>query len=74
MKRDTRLFSDDFKLEMSGEELEYDTSHIYTGQIYGQTHACAHEINTFIQQEHVKLIKSDRKDINNVTKDYMLFF
>ncbi|XP_051716047.1 disintegrin and metalloproteinase domain-containing protein 10-like isoform X1 [Ctenopharyngodon idella] len=42
MKRDTRLFSDDFKLEMSGEELEYDTSHIYTGQIYGEHGTLTH--------------------------------
>jgi len=27
------------------------------------------EINTFIQQGHIKLIKSDSKDIYNVTKD-----
>uniref|UniRef100_A0A8C2HIF3 Disintegrin and metalloproteinase domain-containing protein 10 n=1 Tax=Cyprinus carpio TaxID=7962 RepID=A0A8C2HIF3_CYPCA len=38
MKRDTRLFSDDFKLEMSGQELDYDTSHIYTGEIYDYPH------------------------------------
>uniref|UniRef100_A0A8C2FEG3 Peptidase M12B propeptide domain-containing protein n=1 Tax=Cyprinus carpio TaxID=7962 RepID=A0A8C2FEG3_CYPCA len=36
MKRDTRLFSEDFKLEMSGEQLDYDTSHIYTGELYGE--------------------------------------
>lgn len=36
MKRDTRLFSEDFKLEMSGQEMDYDTSHIYTGEIYGE--------------------------------------
>lgn len=66
MKRDTRLFSDDFKLEMSGEELEYDTSHIYTGQIYGQR---SHETNPFIQQGRVKLIQSDSTDNSNVTTD-----
>ncbi len=28
-----------------------------------------HEINTFFQQGCIKLIKSDSKDISNVTKD-----
>ncbi|KAG1929652.1 disintegrin and metalloproteinase domain-containing protein 10-like [Pimephales promelas] len=42
MKRDTRLFSEDFKLEMSGGELEYDTSHIYTGEIYGEQGTLTH--------------------------------
>ncbi len=28
--------------------------------------------NTFIYQEHVKLLKSDSKDIYNVTKDFYL--
>lgn len=30
------LFSDDFKLEISNQVLDYDTSHIYTGHIYGK--------------------------------------
>ncbi len=30
------------------------------------------EINTFIQQGCIKLIKSDNKNINNVTKDFYL--
>uniref|UniRef100_A0A672QFM8 Disintegrin and metalloproteinase domain-containing protein 10 n=1 Tax=Sinocyclocheilus grahami TaxID=75366 RepID=A0A672QFM8_SINGR len=38
MKRDSRLFSDGFKLEMSGEQLDYDTSHIYTGELYEYPH------------------------------------
>uniref|UniRef100_A0AAY4B2I6 Disintegrin and metalloproteinase domain-containing protein 10 n=1 Tax=Denticeps clupeoides TaxID=299321 RepID=A0AAY4B2I6_9TELE len=38
MKRDTKLFSHDFKLDMSGEETDYDTSHIYTGEIYEYPH------------------------------------
>uniref|UniRef100_A0A672L599 Disintegrin and metalloproteinase domain-containing protein 10 n=1 Tax=Sinocyclocheilus grahami TaxID=75366 RepID=A0A672L599_SINGR len=42
MKRDTRLFSDGFKLEMSGQELDYDTSHIYTGEIYGEQGSLTH--------------------------------
>lgn len=37
MKRDTTLFAQDLKLEVSGEEIPYDTSHIYTGEIYGET-------------------------------------
>lgn len=36
MKRDTKLFSEDFKLDISGEEMAYDTSHIYTGEIFGK--------------------------------------
>lgn len=36
MKRDTSLFSDDFKVEISNQVIDYDTSHIYTGQIYGK--------------------------------------
>lgn len=36
MKRDTSLFSPDLKVEVSGEEIPYDTSHIYTGEIYGE--------------------------------------
>lgn len=37
MKRDTSIFSPDFKLEMSGTETDYDTSHIYIGEIYGES-------------------------------------
>lgn len=36
MKRDTSLFSDEFKVETSDKVLDYDTSHIYTGHIYGK--------------------------------------
>lgn len=36
MKRDTSLFAPDLKVEVSGEEIPYDTSHIYTGEIYGK--------------------------------------
>lgn len=37
MKRDTTLFSQDLKVEVSGEEIPFDTSHIYTGEIFGKT-------------------------------------
>lgn len=37
MKRDTTLFSPDLKVDVSGEEIPYDTSHIYTGEIFGKT-------------------------------------
>lgn len=42
MKRDTTLFAQDLKVDVSGEEIPYDTSHIYTGEIFGTTgfHAC----------------------------------
>ncbi|KAJ8391599.1 hypothetical protein AAFF_G00087400, partial [Aldrovandia affinis] len=42
MKRDTTMFAQDFKLEMSGEETPYDTSHIYTGEIYGEKGSLSH--------------------------------
>ncbi|XP_061482059.1 disintegrin and metalloproteinase domain-containing protein 10-like [Rhineura floridana] len=42
MKRDMSLFSDDFKLEMSDKVLDYDTSHIYTGHIYGEQGSFSH--------------------------------
>lgn len=35
MKRDTQLFAEDLKVDVSGEEIPYDTSHIYTGELYG---------------------------------------
>lgn len=37
MKRDSTLFAQDLKVDVSGEEVPYDTSHIYTGEIYGKT-------------------------------------
>lgn len=42
MRRDTRLFADDFKLEVSGQEMDYDTSHIYSGEIYGEQGTLTH--------------------------------
>uniref|UniRef100_V9KFZ3 Disintegrin and metalloproteinase domain-containing protein 10 n=3 Tax=Callorhinchus milii TaxID=7868 RepID=V9KFZ3_CALMI len=42
MKRDTSLFTDDFILEESGEKINYDTSHIYTGEIYGEKGSLSH--------------------------------
>ncbi|XP_064192462.1 disintegrin and metalloproteinase domain-containing protein 10-like isoform X2 [Anguilla rostrata] len=42
MKRDTTLFSQDFKVEMSGEEMHYDTSHIYTGELFGEQGSLSH--------------------------------
>uniref|UniRef100_A0A669BRN1 Disintegrin and metalloproteinase domain-containing protein 10 n=1 Tax=Oreochromis niloticus TaxID=8128 RepID=A0A669BRN1_ORENI len=38
MKRDTTLFSPDLKIDISGEEIPYDTSHIYTGEIFDYPH------------------------------------
>uniref|UniRef100_A0A674E9W4 Disintegrin and metalloproteinase domain-containing protein 10 n=1 Tax=Salmo trutta TaxID=8032 RepID=A0A674E9W4_SALTR len=38
MKRDTGLFAEDLKVDMGGQEVIYDTSHIYTGQIYDYPH------------------------------------
>lgn len=42
MKRDTSLFSDEFKVETSNKVLDYDTSHIYTGHIYGEEGSFSH--------------------------------
>ncbi|XP_069723000.1 disintegrin and metalloproteinase domain-containing protein 10 [Phaenicophaeus curvirostris] len=42
MKRDTSLFSDDFKVEISNQVIDYDTSHIYTGHIYGEQGSLTH--------------------------------
>ncbi|XP_060770598.1 disintegrin and metalloproteinase domain-containing protein 10-like [Neoarius graeffei] len=42
MRRDARLFSEDFKLDVSGEEMAYDTSHIYTGELYGEQGSLTH--------------------------------
>ncbi|XP_035379510.1 LOW QUALITY PROTEIN: disintegrin and metalloproteinase domain-containing protein 10-like [Electrophorus electricus] len=42
MKRDTQLFAEDFKLDVSGEETDYDTSHIYTGELYGEQGSMSH--------------------------------
>ncbi len=44
---------------------------IYSTQKFGVNEGFFKE-NTFIQQEHIKLIKSDSNNINSVTKD--LFF
>uniref|UniRef100_A0A3Q2EAC8 Peptidase M12B propeptide domain-containing protein n=1 Tax=Cyprinodon variegatus TaxID=28743 RepID=A0A3Q2EAC8_CYPVA len=58
MKRDTTLFSPDLKVEVSGEEIPYDTSHIYTGEIYGEKGTLTHgsvvdgKFEGFIQSYH----------------------
>uniref|UniRef100_A0A667X660 Disintegrin and metalloproteinase domain-containing protein 10 n=1 Tax=Myripristis murdjan TaxID=586833 RepID=A0A667X660_9TELE len=38
MKRETTLFAQDLKVDVSGEEIPYDTSHIYTGEVYDYPH------------------------------------
>uniref|UniRef100_A0A7N8YB48 Disintegrin and metalloproteinase domain-containing protein 10 n=1 Tax=Mastacembelus armatus TaxID=205130 RepID=A0A7N8YB48_9TELE len=58
MKRDTTLFAQDLKVEVSGEEIPYDTSHIYTGEIYGEKGTLTHgsivdgKFEGFIQSYH----------------------
>lgn len=37
MKRDTTLFSPDLIIDVSGEERSVDTSHIYSGEIFGRS-------------------------------------
>ncbi|XP_077084696.1 disintegrin and metalloproteinase domain-containing protein 10 isoform X2 [Siphateles boraxobius] len=58
MKRDTSLFSPDLKVEVSGEEIPYDTSHIYIGEIYGEKGTLTHgsivdgKFEGFIKSHH----------------------
>uniref|UniRef100_A0A672GHP2 Disintegrin and metalloproteinase domain-containing protein 10 n=1 Tax=Salarias fasciatus TaxID=181472 RepID=A0A672GHP2_SALFA len=42
LKRDTSLFSPDLVIEVSGEEAPVDTSHIYTGEIFGEKDTLTH--------------------------------
>uniref|UniRef100_A0A8C3AW96 Disintegrin and metalloproteinase domain-containing protein 10 n=1 Tax=Cyclopterus lumpus TaxID=8103 RepID=A0A8C3AW96_CYCLU len=42
MKRDTTLFSPDLIIEVSGEEAPIDTSHIYSGEIFGEKGTLTH--------------------------------
>uniref|UniRef100_A0A8C5D1B1 Disintegrin and metalloproteinase domain-containing protein 10 n=1 Tax=Gadus morhua TaxID=8049 RepID=A0A8C5D1B1_GADMO len=42
MKRDTKLFSPDVVIEVSGVEEPVDTSHIYTGEIFGEKGTLTH--------------------------------
>uniref|UniRef100_UPI003AAEF8F3 disintegrin and metalloproteinase domain-containing protein 10 n=1 Tax=Centroberyx gerrardi TaxID=166262 RepID=UPI003AAEF8F3 len=42
MKRDTTLFSPDLIIEVSGEKTPVDTSHIYTGEIFGERGTLTH--------------------------------
>lgn len=42
MRRDTTLFSPDVIIEVSGEESPIDTSHIYSGEIFGEKDTLTH--------------------------------
>ncbi|XP_062328062.1 disintegrin and metalloproteinase domain-containing protein 10 [Osmerus eperlanus] len=42
MRRDTSLFSPDLVVDVSGEEAPYDTSHIYSGEIFGEKGTLTH--------------------------------
>ncbi|XP_054468570.1 disintegrin and metalloproteinase domain-containing protein 10 [Anoplopoma fimbria] len=42
MKTDTTLFSPDLIIEVSGEEIPVDTSHIYSGEIFGEKGTLTH--------------------------------
>ena len=42
MKRDTSLFSPDLIIEVSGDESPVDTSHIYSGEIFGEKGTLTH--------------------------------
>ncbi|XP_022056523.1 disintegrin and metalloproteinase domain-containing protein 10 [Acanthochromis polyacanthus] len=42
LKRDTNLFSPDLVIEVSGEEIPIDTSHIYSGEIFGEKGTLTH--------------------------------
>uniref|UniRef100_A0A667WVP0 Disintegrin and metalloproteinase domain-containing protein 10 n=1 Tax=Myripristis murdjan TaxID=586833 RepID=A0A667WVP0_9TELE len=58
MKRETTLFAQDLKVDVSGEEIPYDTSHIYTGEVYGEKGTVTHgsvvdgKFEGFIQTYH----------------------
>ncbi len=47
-------------------------THCYFKGLYStfQTFGLSLIFNTFIQQGHIKMIKSDSKDMYNVTKDF----
>lgn len=55
MKRDTSLFSEEFRVETSNAVLDYDTSHIYTGHIYGKLNL--KELWFFSTQENLCFLK-----------------
>lgn len=42
MKRDTSVFSPDLKVEISGVEVPVDTSHIYSGHLFGEKDTLTH--------------------------------
>ncbi|XP_068430548.1 disintegrin and metalloproteinase domain-containing protein 10 isoform X2 [Clinocottus analis] len=42
MKRDTTIFSPDLIIEVSGEEAPIDTSHIYSGEVFGEKGTLTH--------------------------------
>ncbi|KAK7913093.1 hypothetical protein WMY93_013304 [Mugilogobius chulae] len=42
MKRDINIFHPDLKVEVSGEEVPVDTSHIYSGHIFGEKDTLTH--------------------------------
>ncbi|XP_032416432.1 disintegrin and metalloproteinase domain-containing protein 10 isoform X1 [Xiphophorus hellerii] len=42
LKRDTKLFSPDLVIEVSGQEEPIDTSHIYSGEIFGEQGTLTH--------------------------------
>ncbi|XP_046696079.1 disintegrin and metalloproteinase domain-containing protein 10 isoform X2 [Silurus meridionalis] len=42
LKRDTSLFAPDLKVEVSGDETPIDTSHIYSGEIFGEKGTLTH--------------------------------
>ncbi|XP_068168709.1 disintegrin and metalloproteinase domain-containing protein 10-like [Antennarius striatus] len=42
MKRDTSIFSPDLIIDMSGEQTPIDTSHIYSGEIFGEKGTLTH--------------------------------
>lgn len=44
MKRDTSIFSPDLIIEMSGEETPIETSHIYSGELFGKS-SCFHTLH-----------------------------
>uniref|UniRef100_A0AAY4DMV3 Disintegrin and metalloproteinase domain-containing protein 10 n=1 Tax=Denticeps clupeoides TaxID=299321 RepID=A0AAY4DMV3_9TELE len=58
LKRDTSLFAPDLKVEVSGKEIPYDTSHIYTGELHDEQGSLTHgsivdgKFEGFIKSHH----------------------
>lgn len=75
LKRDTTLFSPDLVVEVSGVETPVDTSHIYSGEIFGESHTTCNQV--LLRKWHwnisvVLIVKSKCQCIpSKITHDYL---